>query len=89
MFEFALLDRPILVLAPDLARYEAERGLYVDYRELMPGPVFETTVDLAGHIRRGRLDLASVRRLREWAFDVADGQATARFVAEVVEPALN
>jgi CDP-glycerol glycerophosphotransferase (TagB/SpsB family) len=89
MFEFALLDRPILVLAPDLARYEAERGLYVDYRELMPGPVFETTVDLAGHIRRGRLDLEGVRRLRDWAFDVADGQATARFVAEVVEPALS
>lgn len=88
LFEFALLERPICLFAPDLARYEADRGLYIDYRRVLPGPVFDTTRDLAEHIRRGAFDLEAVRRVRDWAFDVADGQATARFVDEVVLPAL-
>jgi teichoic acid ribitol-phosphate primase len=88
LFEFALLDRPICLFAPDLAAYEAERGLYIDYREALPGPVFETTDALADHLRRGEFDMAAVRRVRDWAFDVADGQATHRFLREVVLPAI-
>jgi CDP-glycerol glycerophosphotransferase (TagB/SpsB family) len=38
IFEFALLGRPIVLFAPDLAAYEAERGFYVDYRTGAPGP---------------------------------------------------
>jgi teichoic acid ribitol-phosphate primase len=88
LFEFALLERPICLFAPDLAAYEAERGLYIDYRESLPGPVFRTTQALADHLRLGEFDLAAVRRVREWAFDVTDGQATDRFVREVVLPAI-
>ena len=88
LFEFALLERPIALFAPDLARYEADRGLYIDYRHDLPGPVFETTRDLAEHVRRGEFDLEAVRRVRDWAFDVADGRSTPRFVDEVVLPVL-
>ena len=89
LFEFALLERPIALFAPDLAEYEAERGLYIDYRATLPGPVFDTTRDLAEHLRRGEFDLEAVRRIRDWAFDVADGRSTARFVDEVVLPAFS
>jgi CDP-glycerol glycerophosphotransferase (TagB/SpsB family) len=88
VFEFALLERPIAMFAPDLAEYEAERGLYIDYRATLPGPVFASTRELAEHLRRGEFDLAAVRRIRDWAFDVADGRATSRFIDEVVLPAL-
>jgi CDP-glycerol glycerophosphotransferase (TagB/SpsB family) len=88
MYEFALLDRPIVFFAPDHAAYESERGFYLDYGTDLPGPVFETTEALADHLRAGGFDLGRVRRFRDESFDVADGHATARFIDEVVLPAL-
>ena len=38
IFDFALLKRPMVFFAPDLERYEAERGFYFDYRTGVPGP---------------------------------------------------
>ncbi|MFJ9621489.1 CDP-glycerol glycerophosphotransferase family protein [Streptomyces sp. NPDC101181] len=46
MFDFALLDRPILLFAPDLEAYAADRGSYFDLREKAPGPVTETQDEL-------------------------------------------
>ncbi|MFF7625909.1 bifunctional glycosyltransferase/CDP-glycerol:glycerophosphate glycerophosphotransferase [Streptomyces cyaneofuscatus] len=46
MFDFALLDRPVLLYAPDLDTYAAERGSYFDLREKAPGPVTATQDEL-------------------------------------------
>ena len=88
MYEFALLERPIAFFAPDHAAYEGERGFYLDWPGDLPGPVFETTDGLAAWLRAGAFDLGRVRAFRAAAFDVADGRATARFVEEVVLPAI-
>lgn len=88
LFEFALLGRPMAFFAPDHAGYEAERGFYFDYESIVPGPVFTTTEALAEHLRSGVADLDRVRRCAAESFDVADGRASARFVEEVVLPAL-
>jgi CDP-ribitol ribitolphosphotransferase len=88
IYEFALLGRPMAFFAPDHAEYEAERGFYVSYVDHVPGPVLTTTEGLADHLRSGQFDLARVRRFAAESFDVADGQATARFVEEVVVPAI-
>jgi teichoic acid ribitol-phosphate primase len=88
MYEFALLGRPMAFFAPDHAAYERERGFYLDWPGDLPGPVFETSEDLAAWLRGGPFDLDRVRAFRAAAFDVADGRATARFVEEVVLPAV-
>jgi CDP-ribitol ribitolphosphotransferase len=88
IYEYALLERPIAFFAPDHASYEHERGFYLDFPDDLPGPVFETTEALAAYLRAGQFDLERVRRFREASFDVADGRSTARFVDEVVLPAL-
>ncbi|MEW1610396.1 MULTISPECIES: CDP-glycerol glycerophosphotransferase family protein [unclassified Streptomyces] len=46
MFDFALLDRPVVLYAPDLDTYAAERGSYFDLREKAPGPVTATQEEL-------------------------------------------
>jgi CDP-ribitol ribitolphosphotransferase len=89
MYEFALLGRPMAFFAPDHAAYEAERGFYLDYSTELPGPIFTTTADLAAHLRAGTFDLNRVRTFAAESFDAADGRATARFIDEVVVPALN
>jgi CDP-glycerol glycerophosphotransferase (TagB/SpsB family) len=89
MYEFALLGRPIVFFAPDHAAYEAERGFYFDFRTGVPGPIFETTTDLADYLRAGEFDVERVRRFAAESFDVADGRATSRFITEVVDAALD
>ena len=88
IFEFSLLGRPMAFFAPDLADYVDERGFYFDYREGVPGPVFQTTEELAHWLRAGDFDQEQVSRFRAAAFDIADGHATERFVDRVVLPAL-
>ena len=89
IFEFALLDRPMALFAPDLDAYDQERGFYFDYRAGVPGPVFETTAALAAYLRAGDFDLERVRRFAATWFAVADGHASERFVDRIVLPALD
>ena len=88
IYEYSILGRPMAFFAPDLEAYEGERGFYFDYRTGVPGPVFETTAELAGWLRAGSFDLDRVARFRDESFEVADGHASRRFVDEVVLPAL-
>jgi CDP-ribitol ribitolphosphotransferase len=88
IYEYALLGRPILFFAPDQDAYERERGFYFDYRSGVPGPVFETTRELGEHIRAGRFDTPRVEAFGRASFDVADGRSSARFVDQIVLPAL-
>ncbi|WP_344530729.1 CDP-glycerol glycerophosphotransferase family protein, partial [Streptomyces rectiviolaceus] len=46
MFDFALLDRPLVHFAPDLDAYAAERGSYFALRDDAGGPVVETEDEL-------------------------------------------
>lgn len=88
IYEYSLLGRPMAFFAPDLGAYEAERGFYFDYRTGVPGPVFETTAQLAAWLRAGDFDLDRVARFRDQSFEVADGRSSRRFVDDVVVPAL-
>jgi CDP-glycerol glycerophosphotransferase len=44
MFDFSLLDRPMVFFAPDHAGYAQDRGTYFDLRTEAPGP-YTTTVE--------------------------------------------
>ena len=88
IYEFALLGRPIAFFAPDHAAYERERGFYLRFPEDLPGPAFDTTAKLAAWLRAGAFELDRVRAFAAASFDVADGNATRRFLDEVVQPAL-
>ncbi|MFZ9699272.1 MAG: CDP-glycerol glycerophosphotransferase family protein, partial [Candidatus Limnocylindrus sp.] len=88
IFEYALLNRPMAFLAPDLAAYERERGFFFDYRSGVPGPVMEETEQLARWIQAKQFDLQRVRAFAAASFDVMDGRATERFVSDVALPAL-
>ncbi|MDO8879646.1 MAG: CDP-glycerol glycerophosphotransferase family protein [Coriobacteriia bacterium] len=89
IFEFSLLERPMLFYAPDYEAYERERGFYFDYASDVPGPIFTTTAGLAEHIAAGRFDLGRVRAFRQRWFDVADGHASERVVRDILLPGLH
>lgn len=74
MFDYALLDRPMLFFTYDYEEYVHEgRGTYFDLRERAPGPVVDTEDELFG----------ALKALDEQALDHAG--ARQRFVADFGE----
>jgi CDP-glycerol glycerophosphotransferase len=47
MFDYAILDRPIVIFAPDWEAYRDSRGVYFDLLATPPGPVTRTGQELA------------------------------------------
>ncbi|ROR89454.1 CDP-glycerol glycerophosphotransferase family protein [Nocardioides aurantiacus] len=46
-FDFAITDKPMVFLAPDLREYRDDnRGFYLDYHDTVPGPVCLTTAEV-------------------------------------------
>jgi CDP-glycerol glycerophosphotransferase len=90
MFDFALTDRRIVLLTPDLEQYrDRVRGLYLDLESMAPGPVVSSTQQV--------LDVLDVLDDDAWALARKqlcsiyaphdDGHATARLL-DVVLPTL-
>ncbi|MEU6219196.1 CDP-glycerol glycerophosphotransferase family protein [Streptomyces sp. NPDC047022] len=87
MFDYAVLDRPIVVYAPDWDIYSAVRGTYFDLLQQAPGAVATTQTELIGLLESNEyegLDAATRReafRRRFCEFD--DGRAAERVVRQV------
>ncbi|NEA11263.1 CDP-glycerol:glycerophosphate glycerophosphotransferase, partial [Streptomyces sp. SID10692] len=90
MFDFALLDRPVVLFAPDLDAYAAERGSYFDLREKAPGPVTATQEELFGvlaELKKSDARWAGQRHAFVREFGPYDrGDAARRTVAAVFGP---
>ncbi|GAB2741596.1 bifunctional glycosyltransferase/CDP-glycerol:glycerophosphate glycerophosphotransferase [Streptomyces bullii] len=88
MFDYASLDRPIVIHADDWEAYEAARGTYFDLRACPPGAVARSEDELidifaTGHWRGSRsTQLRTAFRRRFCPYD--DGHAAERVVRHVV-----
>ncbi|WP_372443908.1 bifunctional glycosyltransferase/CDP-glycerol:glycerophosphate glycerophosphotransferase [Streptomyces adelaidensis] len=88
MFDYANLDRPIVIHTEDWEAYEAARGTYFDLRSFPPGAVARSEDELidifaTGHWRGSRS--AQVRAaFRERFCPYDDGRAAERVVRRVV-----
>ncbi|MBK6033533.1 CDP-glycerol glycerophosphotransferase family protein, partial [Streptomyces sp. MBT59] len=91
MFDFALLDRPVVLFAPDLEAYAAERGSYFDLREQAPGPVAATQDELfaaLAELKKSDTRYADQRRSFAERFGAYDqGDAARAAIAAVFGPA--
>jgi CDP-glycerol glycerophosphotransferase len=87
MFDYAVLDRPIVVYAPDWSTYRSERGTYFDLMAEPPGAVSATQEGLTDLLRAG--DQASAantalrQRFRAKFCALEDGRAAERVVRAV------
>lgn len=79
--EFALLRRPIILLVGDLAEYEVDPGLYLDYRTEMIGTQVTDTDGVIEAIRTDRFDLSGYDDFIERQLGASRGGASDRFVS--------
>lgn len=80
IYEFALLDRPMLFFAPDRAVYAATRGFHSDYAESAPGRVCETFDEVIRAIRDDDFEPEKLARFRAENFDRIDTGAADRVI---------
>ncbi|CAL9420568.1 Teichoic acid poly(glycerol phosphate) polymerase [Streptomyces sp. enrichment culture] len=87
MFDYAVLDRPIIVYAPDWDIYSAVRGTYFDLLEEPPGAVATSQAELIRLLGSGDYDSrdAAGRRdaFRRRFCEFDDGHAAERVVRRV------
>ncbi|WP_128381626.1 bifunctional glycosyltransferase/CDP-glycerol:glycerophosphate glycerophosphotransferase [Streptomyces cavernae] len=88
MFDYAGLDRPIVIETGDWEAYEAVHGLYVDVREFPPGAVANGEDELIDVFATGHWHDARSARLRatfrERFCPYDDGRAAERVVRRVL-----
>jgi CDP-ribitol ribitolphosphotransferase len=83
--EFALLGRPIILLVGDLATYEVDPGLYLDYRTEMIGTQVVDTDGIVDAIANRRFDLTGYPSFIERQLGASRGGASDRFVEHFLE----
>jgi len=83
MFDFAVLDKPLVIYAPDWPVYRELRGVYFDLTATPPGPVATTYDELVAIFTEDRRDDAARAAFRERFCYLDDGRAAERVVRRV------
>lgn len=87
IYDYTILEKPIILYTPDLEEYKKERGLYVDYEKFSPGKIVFTEEELVRAITCSNKGVEKVRKLKESFFDIKDGKASIR-IAEFINKML-
>lgn len=80
--EYALLQKPIVMFAYDLAEYD--RGFYRDYRENAPGEIVASVEELIKAVKEENRDMEKLRHFQKMQYDTMDGGASRRVVDRVL-----
>ncbi|SDB47739.1 CDP-glycerol glycerophosphotransferase family protein [Butyrivibrio sp. INlla16] len=90
IFEYSLLEKPMVFFAYDLDEYYDKRGFFYDYEEMTPGPICKTNEEMIEYIADidQRFDKSIVHNFREKFMSACDGHATERIIAEFFEPSI-
>ena len=84
VYEYSLLDRPMLFFAYDLDAYEATRGFHHSFKDTAPGKICRTVDDLVTAIRDEDYEMWKIERFRRDNVDVLDGTAADRVIDELI-----
>jgi len=89
VFEYSLLERPMIFYAHDRSTYIKERDFYYEYESLVPGPIVENTDELIDALQNTHFNKEKIIEFKQKFFDEPDGQATKRFINQIILKTLN
>lgn len=80
IYEYTLLDKPILFFAYDKDTYSVIRGFHRDYDSVAPGTICVTFDDLLKALQDEDFDLSKVEEFRRENFDYVDTNSADRVI---------
>jgi len=81
VFEYALLNKPMIFFAYDYKKYKEElRDFYFPYEEFVPGPIIYTTEDVIDSIKKEDFSMDKIKEFGEKFCQYKDGKSTERFI---------
>lgn len=60
-FEYAFLEKPMIFYAYDLEDYTKTRGIWGEYKDLVPGPIAKSTEDILHIIQEDKFDTKQIQ----------------------------
>lgn len=87
IFEYALLERPMIFYPYDLEEYEKGRAFYYDYKGFVPGPIARTTEEIIYEIKKAakHFDKQRITEFRQKFMSACDGKSTERIFEEIIK----
>ncbi len=79
VFDFMILEKPLLFFIPDYHEYNTEIGVFVDICQLKY-PVCYKEEEIISHIQNNQFDQENMRNMKNCFFDYQDGQSTKRVI---------
>lgn len=78
IFEYSLLNKPMLFYAYDLEEYEHDRSFYFDYKSFVPGKIVINNDEIISAIQKNDFRKDRIPAFREKFMGACDGRSTAR-----------
>lgn len=85
IYDYSILNRPIIFYAYDLDAYSLERNFYQDYLKFVPGPVVSTTEETIKVIQENQIMTGKLQDFADKAFEYHDGNAATRIIDHVIQ----
>lgn len=76
IFEYALLDKPMIFYAYDLEQYDRDRSFYYDYRSFVPGKIVVTNGEIIDTIKNRDFHEEKISAFRNKFMSACDGHCT-------------
>lgn len=79
VFDYMILEKPLLFFVPDLISYSQELGVFVDLNKLNC-PICMNEEQIIKSIQDNKFDINQIRSLKDEFFDIQDGKSATRIV---------
>ena len=84
IFDFAILEKPMIFFTPDIEKYKVDRGFYEDYEKVMPGPICLSEEEVVKAIKENNFSKEAIVNFKNKYFKYKDGKSTKR-VCELIK----
>ena len=84
IFDFSILEKPMIFFTPDIEKYKLDRGFYEDYEKVMPGPVCLSEEEVVKAIKENNFSKEEIVNFKNKYFKYKDGKSTER-VCELIK----
>lgn len=84
IFEYALLDKPIIFYVPDFEEYRNSRDFYYDFDEYTYGEVCKNFEELVQKMQNTTVNKEKLKKFKEKFLDMCDGKSTQRFIDVII-----